>query len=141
MAAFLYRLAGEPTFTPPGSPTFNDVPDDHPFFKEIEWLSSTGVTGGFPDGGYHPTASVTRQSMAAFLYRLNGSPAHTPPDDPTFPDVPESNPFYLEIEWLVAMEVTGGFADGGYHPAAAVSRQSMAAFLHRFVNQELTVEV
>lgn len=135
MAAFLYRLVGEPPFTPPVTPSFNDVGTGHPFYKEIEWLADTEITGGFPDGGYHPTAAVTRQSMAAFLYRLAGEPAFTPPGTPTFPDVPTTSAFYLEVEWLVANDITGGFADGGYHPGAAVSRQSMAAFLHRFVSQ------
>lgn len=37
---------------------------------EIEWLASTGITTGFPDGGFHPAGTITRQAMAAFLYRL-----------------------------------------------------------------------
>jgi hypothetical protein len=132
MAAFLYRLAGEPTLTPPPTPTFPDVPSSHPFFHEIEWLASTGVTSGYPDGTYRPTATVTRQSMAAFLYRLAGEPTLTPPPTPTFPDVPSSHPFFHEIEWLASTGVTSGYPDGTYRPTSAVSRQAMSAFLHRF---------
>jgi hypothetical protein len=132
MAAFLYRLAGEPVFKLPEDPLFNDVPESHNFYTEISWLAVNDIAGGFADGGYHPTAPVTRQSMAAFLYRLAGEPAFTPPGTPSFDDVPLSHTFYDEIEWLVDVEVTGGFADGGYHPGASVTRQSMAAFLHRY---------
>jgi hypothetical protein len=71
MAAFLYRLSMEPAFTPPFPPTFSDVGTSHPFRLEIEWLVDNAVTGGFPDGTYKPGASVTRQSMAAFLHRYS----------------------------------------------------------------------
>jgi len=51
-------------------PTFNDVPAEHPFFDEIEWMAASGITNGFPDGGYHPSEPVTRQAMSAFMQRL-----------------------------------------------------------------------
>ena len=137
VAAFLYRYAGKPAFLPPLQPTFADVPLTHPFFLEIEWLAHSGITGGFADGGFHPAAPVTRQSMAAFLYRYAGSPAFAPPPAPTFGDVPTNHRFFVEIEWLADTGVTGGFVDGGYHPADAVSRQAMAAFLHRFDGLDL----
>jgi hypothetical protein len=132
MAAFLYRYAGSPAFTPPGTPSFTDVPASHPFYDEIEWLAASGVTGGFADGGFLPSAAVTRQSMAAFLYRYAGSPTFTPPGSPSFDDVALTHPFYDEIEWLASTAVTGGYPDGGFHPSASVSRQAMAAFLHRY---------
>jgi hypothetical protein len=49
---------------------FNDVSDSNPFHEEISWLSDTGISQGFADGGFHPKAAVTRQAMAAFLLRL-----------------------------------------------------------------------
>jgi hypothetical protein len=70
MAAFLYRQEDPPSFVPPTTPTFPDVGATHPFFLEVQWMVSEGITGGFPDGTFRPAASVTRQSMAAFLYRL-----------------------------------------------------------------------
>ena len=72
MAAFLYRAAGSPAFTPPGTATFRDVPVGAAFFREIEWLFSTGITTGWQYDGYRlfrPGANVERQAMAAFLYR------------------------------------------------------------------------
>lgn len=52
---------------------FDDVPTTNPFHDDISWLTSTGVTEGFPDGTYRPGEPVTRQSMAAFLRRLAGA--------------------------------------------------------------------
>jgi Tol biopolymer transport system component len=131
MAAFLYRMAGSPVFTPPGSPTFSDVPVSHAFYDEIEWLSDSGIGGGFSDGTFRPTAQVSRQAMAAFLYRMAGSPVFTPPGSPSFSDVPADHPFFAEIEWLVDAGIAGGFPDGRFKPGANVSRQAMAAFLFR----------
>ncbi len=132
MAAFLYRYSGSPAFTAPTEPTFPDVPPSHPFFLEIEWLVSEAVTGGFADGGYHPGTTVSRQAMASFLHRLAGAPVVPAPGAAGFPDVPPSHPFVNAIGWLEAVGITGGFADGGFHPTSAVSRQAMAAFLQRY---------
>lgn len=72
MAAFLYRLAGSPA-VPADAPTFSDVPPGSPFYNEIRWLASTGVTRGFPDGTFHPAENVNPDAMAAFLYRYTGT--------------------------------------------------------------------
>jgi hypothetical protein len=53
--------------------SFDDVPPSHPFHEDITWLAGTGITSGYPDGGYHPNDPVTRQAMAAFLRRLAGA--------------------------------------------------------------------
>jgi hypothetical protein len=131
IAAFLYRSLGEPAFTPPGTATFGDVPTSHAFFHEIEWAVSVGMVNGYPDGTFRPTVAVTRQSMAAFMYRLAGEPAFAPPDPPTFDDVGVAHPFLVPVEWLASVGLARGFADGGFHPGAPVSRQAAAAFLFR----------
>lgn len=133
MAAFLYRFSGE-SFTAPAAPSFSDVPTSHPFFLEIEWLASTGVTEGYDDGTFRPGAGISRQAMAAFLYRFADEPGFTSPVTATFPDVPTSHRFYHEIEWLAATTVTGGYDDGTFRPTTSISRQAMAAFLYRFSN-------
>lgn len=140
MAAFIYRTAGSPAFTPPVTPSFADVRSGHTFYREIEWLAAEGITTGttHPDGTlrFDPDASVSRQAMAAFLYRFAGSPAFTPPSTPTFSDVGPSNQFFVQVEWLASVGITTGTAqpDGSvrFLPATPVSRQAMAAFLHRF---------
>jgi hypothetical protein len=134
IAAFFYRLAGEPSFTPPLTPTFSDVPTNHAFYLEIEWLVAEGIGNGYPDGTFRPTATVTRQAISAFFYRLAGEPSFTPPGTPTFSDVPDAHPFFAEIEWLAEEEVAGGFADGTFRPGNTVTRQATAAFAHRFVD-------
>jgi hypothetical protein len=71
MAAFMYRLVGSPAYTAPAVSQFTDVPKSHVFFKEIHWLASKSITTGYADGSYRPGDPVTRQAMAAFLFRLD----------------------------------------------------------------------
>jgi hypothetical protein len=124
------------TMMPDDLPSFLDVDEDHPFYSDIMWMALTGITTGYSDNTYRPAAAVTRQSMAAFLYRLAGSPDG---DDPScaaaeFPDVPASHPFCGEIRWMVDAGVTTGFTDGTFRPGASVTRQAMSAFMHRYAD-------
>ena len=49
-----------------------------------------------------------------------------------FSDVPPSNQFHADIDWMVDNGITNGYADGTFKPTAPVSRQAAAAFLHRY---------
>ena len=133
MAAFLHRFAGDED---PGActPSFPDVPADHPFFRDVCWLLGEGITTGYPDGRFRPAAAVTRQAMSAFLYRVAGEPPFVLPGAPTFGDVSLGHPFAAEIEWMAAEQISTGTPANPkplFRPAQSVSRQAMAAFLHR----------
>lgn len=115
--------------------TFTDVPPSSAFAADIDWLVHQGIATGFADGSFHPVQAVTRQAFAAFLYRYAHAGADAgacAPGTSSFPDVPDSSPFCGDIKWLASTAITGGFADGGFHPAAVVARQATAAFFYRF---------
>ena len=122
------------TVDPRPDPGFSDVPESHPFAAPIAWLVRSQITTGYDDGTFRPTASVTRQAMAAFLYRAAGSPAFDAPATSPFLDVATDHPFYEEIAWLAEEGISTGTATPSgavFAPADRVSRQAMAAFLHR----------
>jgi hypothetical protein len=48
-----------------------------------------------------------------------------------FPDVPTGHPFHDDIGAIAQAGITAGFTDGTYRPGDPVTRQSMAAFMHR----------
>lgn len=139
MAAFLYRFAGSPAYTPPATSPFVDVPVSNGFYKEIAWMAATGISRGWPlPGGraeFRPQDPTSREAAAAFLYRAKGSPAFTPPARSPFVDVPTSSTFYREISWLAATGISRGWDVGGgrveFRPRWDVSRDVMAVFLHR----------
>ncbi|MGE5276434.1 MAG: S-layer homology domain-containing protein [Acidobacteriota bacterium] len=64
-----YRLQMSPA---PATATFGDVPTSHPYFRAIEALASSGITGGCGGGNFCPSQNVTRGEMAAFLARALG---------------------------------------------------------------------
>ena len=135
MAAFLFRYSntGVATAPPCTAAPFTDVAVTHPFCGEIAWLANTGITTGFDDGSFDPTADVSRQAMAAFLYRFTQKTGANPPDCTTAPfiDVAVTHPFCGEITWLADTGITTGFDDGSFRSGSAVSRQAIAAFLFR----------
>jgi hypothetical protein len=58
-----------------------------------------------------------------------------------FDDVPPTNPFVDDIQWMDDHDIANGFSDGGFHPADAVSRQAMSAFMHRLADDVLSQAV
>ncbi|KAB8288613.1 serine protease, subtilase family [Bifidobacterium ramosum] len=142
MAAFLYRLAGSPTFDASKAKNpFRDVTSKTPHYKEILWLASTGVTTGWTekDGSktFRGMNAVKRQDMAAFLHRLANHMKLKPAlgKSVSFKDVNVLTPHAADIAWLARTGVTTGWTekDGSktFRGTNSVVRQDMAAFLHR----------
>lgn len=119
---------------------FVDVDASTPHRAAVLYLSSTGVTAGYPDGSFKPYANVARADMAAFLRRyavaLGVSDAGTwqpgDGDRARFSDVDEGTAHAEDILWLAHAGISTGFEDGGFHPYASIARCDMAAFLRRF---------
>ena len=60
-----YRLQVSPA---PATATFpNDVPTTHPFFRFVEAMAASGLTGGCAAGSFCPNDPVTRGQMSVFL--------------------------------------------------------------------------
>ena len=116
--------------------TFVDVPVGATFFDEIEWLYERGITTGYLVGGeryFRPGNWVTRQAMAAFLYRLAGeivTGAFVTPGAARFSDVPLGAPFFREIEWLASAGISVGYDDGTFRPRNYVHGEFTAAITH-----------
>jgi hypothetical protein len=68
-------------------------------------MATLGISVGFSEGNgtrtFRPGVAASRDMMAAFFYRLAGSPAYTPGASP-FTDVTPQTPFYKEILWLAS---------------------------------------
>ncbi|WP_026533872.1 S-layer homology domain-containing protein, partial [Arthrobacter sp. H14] len=135
MAAFLYRLAGEPEYEAPATSPFEDYPRGSKFYTEVTWLADTGITTGWPDGTYRPLEPINRDAMAAFLYRLAGEPEYAAPATSPFEDYPRGSKFYTEVTWLAETGITTGWPDGTYRPLEPINRDAMAAFLHRLAGE------
>ena len=139
MAAFMYRLAGSPEFTPPNKTPFTDVATSNQFYKEITWLASAGISTGWAEANgtktYRPLQPVNRDAMAAFMYRFATSPGYEARGRTPFADVATTSQFYKEISWLASTGISTGWSDGTYRPVNPVNRDAMAAFMNRFATQ------
>ena len=143
MAAFLYRLAGEPEFDVNKTPAFTDVDEKTPHHDAIRWLAMEGISIGWKgaDGTaeFRPYAEIARCDMAAFLYRLAGEPEFEAKD--AFSDIVKDTPHRGAVLWLAASGVsTGWTAEDGtktFRPYGQIVRCDMAAFLQRMAEKDL----
>ena len=117
---------------------FADVSNSTPHADDIRWLASSGISEGWLEQNgsrtFRGMDSVKRQDMAAFLYRLAGSPEFTAPSTSPFVDVNSSTPHYKEICWLAQTGISTGWkvsAGFEFRGMESVKRQDMAAFLKR----------
>lgn len=135
MAVFLVKsLAGE-TFTYSQTPYFTDVPASHPQFAFIQKLQELGVTNGCATNRYCPSATVTREQMAAFVVRaklgIRYDQTFPYPASAPFTDVPNSSIFYAYIQKLRELGVTTGCSATTFCPDSMNTRGQMAAFIAR----------
>lgn len=99
VAAALYVEAGSPPFLPT-SPSFSDVPPEHPRYLEIEWVADQGFMDFLAGTQFGPDEVVTRGEMAKLLYIYDGSPAYSAPGSRSFSDVGRDDEWYFWVEWL-----------------------------------------
>jgi len=127
MAQFMWRSKGRPA--PTTTAAFEDVAADATYGTAVDWLAEQEITLGCTTTTYCPEGTVTRAEMAAFLWRLEGSPEGSVPAG--FGDVASGAFFYDAADWLLASGVTNGCTTVNYCPQGLVSRAEMFTFLRR----------
>ncbi|WP_414698815.1 S-layer homology domain-containing protein, partial [Paenarthrobacter nitroguajacolicus] len=132
----------------PAPVVFADLPVGAQFFDEISWLAAQGISTGWTEAdgskSFRPVQAVNRDAMAAFMYRLAGSPEFSAPAVSPFADITPSTQFYKEITWLASQGISTGWveADGSktFRPVQPVNRDAMAAFMYRFAGKPTFVD-
>lgn len=142
MAAFLYRLVGQPSVS--GTQTgFRDIAPSHPFAHAIMWMREAGISTGYTDDTYRPEDTISREALAVFLYRL----VQTHAFQAAYPQSPYTqgtknhyaspytdtgfSPFQQELGWIAAMNLNVGKSGKTFAPYERVSRDVMAGFVYR----------
>ena len=123
MASFLRRALGLPAAST--DYFWDDAASAHQ--DDINRVAQAGIANGCGDGAFCPGNVVSREQMASFLARALGLPA---PSGDYFWD--DSGSIHEDaINRLAEAGITTGCAGGQYCPSASVTREQMAAFLHR----------
>jgi hypothetical protein len=122
---------GPKPYTAPAAsdPCFTDA--QGPYYTPICWAYARGITNGYANGTYGTDSLLKRDEMAAFLYRLDSSPAYTAPAVSPFSDVATTRIFYKQIVWAKDNSIVSGNVDGTYSPGGSVARDRMAVYLYR----------
>lgn len=132
----LYRLAGEPSVKGLGCP-MNDVKGSW-CEKAIIWAYNMGIAKGYEDGSFGINQLVTREQLAAFLYRyatqfVYEGEADTGDMGAAFSDYGSVGAFAKPaVNWAIKNMVINGTNDGLINPKGTANRAQFACFISRF---------
>ena len=135
LAQILYNREGRPAVT--GSSPFTDVANGAWYSDAITWAAANGIVGGYGGGLFGPNDNITREQLAAILWRYSRSPAATN-KELHFNDADEISGYALDaIRWAVEHGILNGFGDGRLGPKGLATRAQVAQMLKNFIeNQE-----
>ena len=116
-----------------GSDTFVDVPVDHWANYPIGWAVQGEITSGVSTTEFGGSQTLTREQIAAFLYRAKGSPPGGPFGSDIFTDVPADRSHWANqpIGWAYDQGISGGVASGMFGFGTFLAREEMVLFLCR----------
>lgn len=133
IVTILYRLEDGPA---PASSNFTDVQAGAWYSGAVGWASSTGVVGGFGDGRFGPDEAITREQLAAILYRyakLKGLNVSVSETLSGFTDAASVSSYAHDaMRWSVGNGLISGKGDGILDPGGSATRAEAAAILMRF---------
>ena len=130
VVTILYRLEGEPAVT--GGQSFPDVAPDTWYAEAVRWASSEGIVDGYADGTFGPTDPVTREQLAAILYRYAGKPV-VEGESKTFADSDKISNWAVEaMDWAVKSGVLSGKGGDLLDPTGTATRAEVAQILMNF---------
>lgn len=135
IAAILHRMAGKPQA--PGF-SFSDVPASAYYGEAVAWAALRGVVEGFHDGTFRPDLPVSRQQLAAILWRyakLEGADSGDRASLRGWLDAGEVSEYAQEaMGWALAEGILQGTKDGSLRPQGRAARGQAAVLLERFQN-------
>ena len=139
VVTILWRMAGSPAVN--FAMDFSDVTEDTWCAEAIRWAASEGIAQGFADGSFGQDVYVSREQLAAFLYRevqrQGGGFTGMWYFPLNYPDMEELGAFADEaMHWCVMTGVLQGTADGRLAPKATTDRAQLSAILHRYLTVE-----
>ena len=138
LVTVLYRLEGEPTVT--GRSSFTDVRSGAYYEKSVIWAAANGIVTGTDSTSFSPDAKVTREQLAAILYRYaqyRKLDTDVSAKLNSFTDADSVSAYASEaLGWAVSEGLING-ASGKLMPKGDATRAQVAAILHRFVKNVL----
>ncbi len=124
-----------------GTHSFTDCDYDDYYGKYVDWAAKGGVIGGYGNGEFGPNDQITREQMAAILYRFADFLDVLPADMGAELDYPDAGDI---SSWSQAAALycrqTGiitGRDGGSFAPQGTATRAEVAVILERFIENVL----
>ena len=143
LVTVLYRLEGKPE-TNAENP-FEDVADGTWYTDAVIWAAANGIVNGVGDNRFDPDGKITREQMAAILYRytkFKGLTLNSSEYAEQYPDADEVSPYAAEaMRWANAEGLINGMGSGEtviLAPRGDATRAQVAAIFMRYVQNVLT---
>ena len=137
IVTILYRMAGSPSVS--GSSDFTDVAASKWFAKAVAWAAANGIVNGYGDSLFGPNDPVTREQLAAILYRYavyGGMTAVTLEENlGSFADTAQLSAYAIQaMNWAVGQGLING-SGSNLVPKAQATRAQVAAIIHRYLER------
>lgn len=134
LAQVLYNMENQPEATTTGA--FTDVPDYQWYANAVNWAASENIVAGMGDGIFVPNSPVTREQMAAILYRYaqyKGYDTTKTADISDFTDGNKTSAWAVPaMQWAVGTGLISGQGDGILAPNGTATRAEVAQILMNF---------
>jgi hypothetical protein len=132
----LYRIESSPEVTGLDNP-FSDVSAGQYYTEAAIWAADREIILGYTNGTFGPNDNITREQMAAILYRYEQYAKKTLPDTLAglvFADENSISGYAREaVAKLVTQGIIAGKPNNRFDPLGNMTRAELAAMLHRFI--------
>ena len=133
VVTILWRLAGSPTVS---GKAFPDVSASAWYADAVAWASANGVVSGYENGGFGPGDPVTREQLAAILYRyaqLSGKDTDQTADLSGYTDSVTISAWAPQaLKWAVGSGLISGTGTHTLSPRGTATRAQIAVILQNF---------
>ena len=139
IVTILYRMEKEPGIADIN--TFNDITIDSWYYDAIAWGAENGVVKGYDNETFGPNDKITREQLAAILYRyamLKGYIVNEPVDLSIYQDYEKMSSWGIDsMQWAVSQGIITGTSPNTLDPQGYATRAQTAACLMRFIQNIL----
>ena len=138
VVAMLYRMAGSPVVAA-GSASFSDVDSGAYYANAVKWAAGKEIVGGYADGTFAPNRAITREQLAAILYRYakaNGTDVSVGEDTNllSYKDFQSVGQYAVPaLQWAVGSGLVSGTSNDTLSPKGTATRAQAAVILVRFI--------
>lgn len=134
IVTILYRLEGSPAVT--GTSAFVDVPVGQWYTDAVNWAAANQIVKGTSATTFAPNDSITREQMAAILYRYaqyKGYDVTKKADLSGYSDNGQVSAYAKDaLAWANAAKLINGVTNTTLVPQGNATRAQVSAILHRF---------